>query len=239
MVAGIAMGLMSEHNDYKILTDIQGPEDHHGDMDLKVAGTDKGITAVQMDVKIEGITKKIFIETLAQARKARMEILDRMKQALPASRPELSKYAPRIIQLQINPEKIRDVIGPGGKVINEIIDETGVSIDIEDDGSVFITSANEESARKAEEWVKNIAREFKVGEIFQGKVKKIMDFGAFVEIYPGTEGLVHISKLSEKRVDRVEDVVGIGDVVPVKLMEIDSQGRFNFSMKDALKEQNQ
>ena len=236
MVAGIAMGLMSEHNDYKILTDIQGPEDHHGDMDLKVAGTDKGITAVQMDVKIEGITKKIFVETLAQARKARMEILDRMRQALPESRSELSKYAPRIIQLQINPEKIRDVIGPGGKVINEIIDETGVSIDIEDDGSVFITSANEESARKAEEWVKNIAREFKVGEIFQGKVKKIMDFGAFVEIYPGTEGLVHISKLAEKRVDRVEDVVGIGDIIPVKLMEIDSQGRFNFSMKDALRE---
>lgn len=241
MVAGIAMGLMSSHEngDYKILTDIQGPEDHHGDMDLKVAGTDKGITAVQMDVKIEGISKKIFVETLAQARKARMEILDKMRQVLPESRPELSKYAPRIIQLQINPEKIRDVIGPGGKVINEIIDETGVSIDIEDDGSVFITSANEESARKAEEWVKNIAREFKVGEIFQGKVKKIMDFGAFVEIYPGTEGLVHISKLAEKRVDRVEDVVGIGDVVPVKLMEIDSQGRFNFSMKDALKEQNQ
>lgn len=236
-VAGIAMGLMSDkEGNYKILTDIQGPEDHHGDMDLKVAGTDKGITAIQMDVKIKGITKEMFAKALEQARKARMEILVKMRETIPEYRHELSKYAPRIIQLQINPEKIKDVIGPGGKIINEIIGETGVSIDIEDDGSVFITSTSKESAHKAEEWIKNIAREFKVGEVFQGKVKRIMDFGAFVEIFPGTEGLVHISKLADTRVARVEDVVKIGDVIPVKLMEIDSQGRFNFSRKDALRE---
>ncbi|MEK7520373.1 MAG: polyribonucleotide nucleotidyltransferase [Patescibacteria group bacterium] len=237
IAAGIAMGLMSDDTgNYKVLTDIQGPEDHHGDMDLKVAGTDRGITAIQMDVKIDGITLAIFRDTITQAKKARHEILDKMKTALPAPRAELSRHAPRIITLEINPEKIKDVIGPGGKIINEIIDETGVSIDIEDNGLVFITSVSAEAAAKAVDWIKNITREAKVGEVFQGKVKKIMDFGAFVELFPGTEGLVHISKLADYRVARVEDVVKIGDIIPVKLMEIDSQGRLNLSHKDALTE---
>ena len=232
MAAGIAMGLMSdEKGNYKVLTDIQGPEDHHGDMDLKVAGTENGITALQMDVKVDGVTVKILSETFAQAKKARLEILSVMKTALPAPRHELSQYAPRIITLQINPDKIRDVIGPGGKVINEIIDSTGVSIDIEDDGSVFITSVNQESAQKAVEWVKNLTREANVGEIFQGKVTRIMAFGAFVEIFPGTEGLVHVSQLSDKYVGHPDEVVKIGDIIPVKLVEIDSQGRMNLSHK--------
>ncbi len=235
--AGIAMGLMSEKGGaYKILTDIQGPEDHHGDMDFKVAGTTDGVTAIQMDVKVEGVSVKVLEEALAQARKARLEILNVMAGALAEPRKELSKYAPRIITLEINPDKIKDVIGPGGKMINEIIDETGVAIDIEDDGSVFITSTNPESARKAEEWIKNITREAVVGEIFQGKVKRIMDFGAFVEIFPGTEGLVHVSQLAGTFVKSPHDVVNIGDIIPVKLMEIDSQGRLNLSAKEALKE---
>ncbi len=235
MAAGIAMGLMMDkEGNYKVLTDIQGPEDHHGDMDLKVAGTADGVTALQMDVKIDGVTVPILKDALAQAKKARLEILTVMRSTISASRADLSPYAPRIITLEINPERIKDVIGPGDKMINEIINETGVSIDIEDDGLVFITSVDAASAQKAVEWVKNITREAVVGEIFQAKVKKIMDFGAFVEIFPGTEGLVHISKLSEIRVARVEDVVKIGDIIPVKLMEIDGQGRLNLSLKDAL-----
>ena len=235
VAGGIAMGLMMDDKGaYKVLTDIQGPEDHHGDMDLKVAGTEDGVTALQMDVKIEGITTHILKDALAQAKKARLEIIAAMQSAIAKPREDLSQYAPRIITLEINPEKIKDVIGPGGKMINEIINETGVSIDIEDDGFVFITSVDAASAQKAVEWVKNITREARVGEIFQAKVKKIMEFGAFVEIFPGTEGLVHISKLSATRVARVEDVVKIGDIIPVKLMEIDGQGRLNLSLKDAL-----
>ncbi|MCR4322811.1 MAG: polyribonucleotide nucleotidyltransferase [Candidatus Azambacteria bacterium] len=237
MAAGIAMGLMSDaKGNYKVLTDIQGPEDHHGDMDLKVAGTENGITALQMDVKVDGVTPKILHEAFIQAKKARLEILSGMRLALAAPRPELSKHAPRIITLRINPDKIRDVIGPGGKMINEIINSTGVAIDIEDDGSVFITSVNQESAQKAVEWVKNLTREAKVGEIFQGIVKRIMAFGAFVEIFPGTEGLVHVSHLSDKYVGHPDEVVKIGDVIPVKLVEIDSQGRMNLSHKATLPE---
>src|SRR3989344_1622084 len=235
VAGGIAMGLMMDDKGaYKVLTDIQGPEDHHGDMDLKVAGTEDGVTALQMDVKIEGITTHILKDALAQAKKARLEIIAAMQSAIAKPREDLSQYAPRIITLEINPEKIKDVIGPGGKMINEIINETGVSIDIEDDGFVFITSVDAASAQKAVEWVKNITREARVGEIFQAKVKKIMEFGAFVEIFQGTEGLVHISKLSATRVARVEDVGKIGDIIPVKLMEIDAQGRLNLSLKDAL-----
>lgn len=240
LAAGIAMGLMSdEKGNYKVLTDIQGPEDHHGDMDLKVAGTENGVTALQMDVKVDGVTIEILRVAFAQAKKARFEILAVMKTALAGPRPELSKHAPRIITLQINPDKIRDVIGPGGKVINEIINSTGVSIDIEDDGSVFITSVNQDSAQKAVEWVKNLTREAKVGEIFQGKVKRIMAFGAFVEIFPGTEGLVHVSQLSDKYVEHPDEVVKIGDIIPVKLVEIDSQGRMNLSRKALLQEEQQ
>jgi len=232
--AGIALGLMSdEKGEYKILTDIQGPEDHHGDMDFKIAGTEKGITAIQMDVKIRGITEKILKEALEQGKKARLEILSEMTKVLTKPRQELSPFAPRILTLQINPEKIREVIGPGGRVIHEIMGECQVSIDIEETGKVFITAEKEEAAEKAVAWIKNITREVKVGEIFQGKVKRILDFGAFAEILPGQEGLIHISQLAPFRVNKVEDIVKIGDVVPVKVISIDEQGRINLSLKEA------
>jgi len=234
--AGIALGLMiNENGNYKILTDIQGPEDHHGDMDFKIAGTKKGITAIQMDVKIDGISQKILKEVLSQGKKARIQILDKMKKVLEKPRTELSPFAPKILILQINPEKIREVIGPGGKVINEIIEECGVSIDIEDSGKIFVTAEKEEAAKKAISWIKNITREIKVGEVFQGKVKRILDFGAFVEILPGQEGLIHISQLAPFRVRKVEDVVKIGDIVPVKVISIDEHGRINLSLKEAKK----
>lgn len=230
--AGIALGLIKsrDNSDYRILTDIQGPEDHHGDMDFKVAGTKKGITAFQMDVKIEGINSKIIKETLERAKKARLEILAKMGKALSGPRPELSPYAPRILTIQINPEKIREVIGPGGKVINEIIKETGAAIDIQDSGLIYITSEKEERAKKALAWIKNITREVKVEEVFQGRVKRILDFGAFVEILPGQEGLIHISKLGPGRVRKVEDVVKIGEIVSVKVISIDEQGRINLTL---------
>ncbi len=234
--AGIALGLMTdEKGNYKILTDIQGPEDHHGDMDFKVAGTKKGVTAVQMDVKIAGITPEILKEVLSQGRKIRLQILNKIQEVLPEPKAQLSPFAPRILTLQINPEKIREVIGPGGKIINEITKETGVAIDIQPSGLIFITSEKEEAAKKALSWIKNITREIKVGEIFQGKVKRILDFGAFVEILPGQEGLIHISQLAPYRVKRVEDVVKIGDVLPVKVISIDEQGRINLSLKEAKK----
>jgi len=229
-VAGIAVGLIKEKKEWKVLTDIQGPEDHHGDMDFKVAGTTQGITAIQMDVKIDGINREIIQETLKRAKKAREEILEKMEKVISTPRKELSAYAPRILTLQINPEKIRDVIGPGGKIINEIIDQTGAQIDIEDSGSIFITAEKEEGAKKAISWIKDITREVKAGEVFEGKVKKIMDFGAFVEVLPGQEGLIHISKLSNKRVEKVEDIVKLGDKVTVKVIEIDGQGRINLSL---------
>jgi len=230
--AGIAMGLMSDGKDYKILTDIQGPEDHHGDMDFKIAGTEIGVTAVQMDVKIRGINEKVLREALEQGKKARRQILHNMAEVLAKPRPELSPFAPRILVLQINPEKIREVIGPGGKVINEIIEECGVAIDIEDSGRVFVTAEKEEAAKKAIAWIKNITREVKIGEVFQGKVKRILDFGAFVEILPGQEGLIHISQLAPFRVRRVEDIVKVGDIVPVRVISIDEQGRINLSLKE-------
>jgi polyribonucleotide nucleotidyltransferase len=232
-VAGIALGLILDGKDYKILTDIQGPEDHHGDMDLKIAGTEKGITAIQMDVKIRGITEKILNEGLEQGKKARLQILKEMAKVLEKPRPELSPFAPRILTLQIDPEKIREVIGPGGKVINEIIGECGVAIDIMPEGKVFVTAEKEEAAKKAIAWIKNITRKIKVGEVFQGKVKRILDFGAFVEILPGQEGLVHISQLAPFRIRKVEDIVKIGDIVPVKVISIDEQGRINLSLKKA------
>lgn len=232
--AGIALGLMiNEKGDYKILTDIQGPEDHHGDMDFKIAGTKKGITAIQMDVKIDGISPKILKEVLSQGKKARLQILDKMEKVLAKPRPELSPFAPKILIIQINPEKIREVIGPGGKIINEIIEECGVSIDIEDSGKIFVTAEKEEAAKKAISWIKNITREIKIGEVFQGKVKRILNFGAFVEIMPGQEGLIHISQLATFRVEKVEDVVKIGDIVPVKVISIDEHGRINLSLKEA------
>ncbi len=242
-VSGIAMGMMmemdknknTEEKKYKILTDVQGQEDHYGDMDLKVAGTKDGINALQMDVKVRGITGKIIKEALEQSKKARLEILEKMRAVLPEPRKQLSSYAPRIFIIKINPEKIGEVIGPGGKIINEIIDACNVSIDIEETGEIFVTAEKEESAQKALEWINNITREVVVGETFQGKVKRILDFGAFVEMLPGQEGLVHISQLSEKRVNKVSDVVKIGDIVPVKVVSIDEQGRINLSLKEARK----
>jgi len=222
--AGIAIGLMqNEEGKYKVLTDIQGPEDHHGDMDFKIAGTRIGITAIQMDVKIEGIDEEILTKALEQGKRARIQILDEMEKVLAKPRPELSIFAPRILTLKINPEKIREVVGPGGKTINEIIGETGVAIDIQPDGLIYIISESEEAAKKAISWIKNITREVRIGEIFQGKVKKILDFGAIVEILPGQEGLIHISQLVHRKVK-------IGDILPVKVISIDEQGRINLSL---------
>lgn len=235
-VSGIAMGIIvGSDQHYKVLTDIQGLEDHYGDMDFKAAGTANGVTAIQMDVKVDGVTLEMLRDVLIQSQGNRMEILETMLKAIPSPRTNLSPYAPRIITLHINPEKIREVIGPGGKMINRIIDETGVSIDIEDDGSIFITSADETSAQKAVEWIENITREVKPGEIFKGRVTRILAFGAFVEVLPNQEGLVHISELSDQRVNKVEDVVSIGDIIPVKVKNIDDQGRINLSLKDARK----
>lgn len=231
-VAGIAMGLASnDKGEYKVLTDLQDLEDGNGGMDFKVAGTRTGITAIQLDTKTSGLTLDIMKETLANALTARLQILDVMDAAITAPRENLSKYAPRIISLQINPEKIRDVIGPGGKIINEIIDATGVQIDIEQSGLVMITSTNEEGSARAVEWVKRLTREVKAGEIFEGKVTRIMDFGAFVEILPRTEGLVHISELAPRRVEKVTDVVKVGQAVTVKVVAIDEQNRINLSIR--------
>lgn len=229
--AGIAIGLMKGENEFKVLTDIQGPEDHYGDMDFKVAGTRKGITAIQMDVKIDGINGKIIKEALKRAKEARYQILDKIEKTIKEPRKELSKYAPRIIKYEIDPERIGEVIGPGGKVINSIIDQTGVSIDIDDSGIVLITAVKPDAGEKALEMVKNIVREAKVGEIYEGVVKRILNFGAFVEIWPGQEGMVHISKLGTgQRVNRIEDVINLNDKVTVKVIEIDDMGRINLSL---------
>ncbi len=231
-VAGIAMGLMmKDENNYRVLTDIQGPEDHHGDMDFKAAGTEDGVTAVQMDVKVNGVTVQILRDALKDAKAARLTILQTIKQAIPSSRPNLSPYAPRVLTIKIPVDKIRDVIGPGGKVINEIIAETGAQIDIEQTGEVFITGANEESARRAEERVKSIIKEFIAGEIVKGKVSRIFDFGAMIEIAPRQEGLVHISELANFRVGKVTDIVQVGDEVTAKIISIDEMGRINLSIK--------
>jgi len=234
-VAGISIGIIQDElGNYKLLTDIQGQEDHYGGMDLKIAGTRKGLTAIQMDVKIKGISDKIFKESLDRAKKTRYEILSLMEETISVPRENLSPYAPRVISFQINPDKIREVIGPGGKMINEIINKTGATIDIEDSGMVFVTSENQDSGQKAVQWIKNIVKEVEVGEIFEGTVKRIMDFGAFVEILPGQEGLVHISKLADYRVNKTEDIVSVGQKVSVKVIEIDNQGRINLSMKNIL-----
>lgn len=233
-VAGIAMGLASDGDNYKILTDLQDFEDGEGGMDFKVTGTIDGITAIQMDTKTSGLSLEVCQKTLAQAKVAREKILDNIYQTIAEPRGELSPYAPRIITLEIDPEKIGEVIGPGGKMINQIIDECGVSIDIEDSGSVFITGDNREGADKAVEWIKNITKVPEVGEIYTGKVVRLMDFGAFVEILPGKDGMVHISEFSTDRVDKVTDVAKIGQELKVKVIEIDSQGRINLSVKQAL-----
>ncbi|MGL4606432.1 MAG: polyribonucleotide nucleotidyltransferase [Eubacteriaceae bacterium] len=237
-VAGIAMGLIKEDDHLAILSDIQGLEDFLGDMDFKVAGTKDGITAIQMDIKIDGINKKILTEALEQARIGRLHILNIMNTEIAEPRKELAKNAPRIIIIQIKPDKIRDVIGSGGKVINKIIDETGVKIDIEDDGRVFIASVDTESGNKAKEIIEGIVKEVEIGEVLTGKVVRIMNFGAFVSLPGGKDGLVHISKLANERVNSVEDVVKIGDDVTVKVMDIDDQGRINLSRKACLPKEN-
>lgn len=233
-VAGIAMGLIKDGEHVSILTDIQGMEDHLGDMDFKVAGTETGVTAIQMDIKIDGIDRNILNEALAQAREGRKFILKKMNEVIDQSRKELSPYAPKIVTMQINPDKIRDVIGAGGKIINKIIEETGVKIDIEQDGRVFIASSNEEMNQKAKQIIENLTKEVVVGDVYLGTVRRIEKFGAFVEILPGKDGLVHISQLSNERVAKVEDVVKIGDSITVKVTEIDSQGRINLSRKATL-----
>ncbi|CDQ19698.1 polyribonucleotide nucleotidyltransferase [Halobacillus karajensis] len=236
-VAGIAMGLVKSGDDYTILTDIQGMEDALGDMDFKVAGTEKGVTALQMDIKIEGLSREILEEALAQAKKGRMEILGHMLETMPETRNELSQHAPKIMTMKINPDKIRDVIGPSGKQINQIIDDTGVKIDIEQDGTVFISSTDASMNATAQKIIEDIVREVEVGEVYDGKVKRIEKFGAFVELFKGKEGLVHISEMAEERIGKVEDIVSIGDTIKVKVKEIDNQGRINLSRKAILLEE--
>ncbi|OUB17005.1 polyribonucleotide nucleotidyltransferase [Bacillus thuringiensis serovar yunnanensis] len=236
-VAGIAMGLVKTGEHYTILSDIQGMEDHLGDMDFKVAGTAQGVTALQMDIKIDGLSREILEEALQQAKVGRVHILNHMLSVIPEPRTELSAYAPKIITMTINPDKIRDVIGPSGKQINKIIEETGVKVDIEQDGTVFISSINQEMNDKAKKIIEDIVREVQVGEIYEGKVKRVEKFGAFVELFSGKDGLVHISELALERVGKVEDVVKIGDVITVKVIEIDKQGRVNLSRKVLLKEE--
>jgi len=236
-VAGIAMGLVKTGDDYSILSDIQGLEDALGDMDFKVAGTEKGITAIQMDIKIDGLSKEILQESLEQAKIGRLHILNSMLATIDEPKSKLSPYAPKILTMHINPDKIRDVIGPSGKQINKIIEETGVKIDIEQDGTVFISSTEEEMNDQAKKIIEDLVREVEVGQIYLGTVKRIEKFGAFVELFKGKEGLVHISQLQDKRTNKVEDVVDLGDKIMVKVKEIDNQGRVNLSRKDVLQEE--
>ncbi|ASS91513.1 polyribonucleotide nucleotidyltransferase [Bacillaceae bacterium ZC4] len=236
-VAGIAMGLVKSGDNYTVLTDIQGMEDALGDMDFKVAGTEKGVTALQMDIKIKGLSREILEEALKQARKGRLEILKSMLATISEPRKQLSPYAPKILTMVINPDKIRDVIGPSGKQINKIIEETGVKIDIEQDGTIYISSVDEGMNKKAKKIIEDIVREIEVGQMYLGKVKRIEKFGAFVELFNGKDGLVHISELAEERVGKVEDVVSVGDEILVKVMEIDKQGRVNLSRKAVLRDQ--
>lgn len=230
-VAGIAMGLVTRDDSYTILTDIQGMEDALGDMDFKVAGTSEGITAIQMDIKIDGLTKEIIEEALEQAREGRMAILNHMLETIDVPRNNLSAYAPKVVTMNIKPEKIRDVIGPGGKKINEIIDETGVKLDIEQDGTIFIGAVDQNAINEAKSIIEDITREAEVGQIYDAKVKRIEKYGAFVELFAGKDALVHISQIANERINKVEDVLAIGDTLKVKVTEIDKQGRVNASHK--------
>ncbi|KAB3531332.1 polyribonucleotide nucleotidyltransferase [Alkaliphilus serpentinus] len=234
MVAGIAMGLVKDENQVAVLSDIQGMEDFLGDMDFKVAGTDEGITAIQMDIKIAGIDRPILQRALEQARVGRLHILGKMREAITEPRKELSPYAPKIIQMKINPDKIRDVIGTGGKIINKIIEDTGVKIDIENDGTIYIAAPDQDSGNRALAIIENIVKEPLVGEVYMGKIVKIMNFGAFVEFLPGKEGLVHVSNIAHERVNKVEDVFEVGQMVEVKVIEIDPQGKISLSRKALL-----
>ncbi len=230
-VAGIAMGLVHEGSRYEVLTDLSGLEDHHGDMDFKVAGTRDGITAIQLDLKIDHLPHEVIRRTLQQAHEARLKVLDTMLQTLDKPRPDISSYAPRIVTIKINPDKIRDVIGPGGKMIRKIIEETGATIDVEDDGSVMIASANEEKLNAAIGRIKALTEDPEIGKVYTGKIKRIMAFGAFCEILPGKEGLIHVSELADGYVESVESAVKLGDEVQVKVIEVDEQGRVNLSIR--------
>jgi polyribonucleotide nucleotidyltransferase len=232
-VAGIAMGLVKEGDDFVVLSDILGDEDHLGDMDFKVAGTTAGITALQMDIKIEGITKEIMQIALKQAKAARIHILNVMDSAISSHRSELSEHAPRIYTLKINPEKIREVIGKGGAVIRQITEESGTTIEIEDDGTVKIAATNSKAAGIAIAKIEAITAEIEVGQIYQGEVVRIVDFGAFVNVLPGKDGLVHISQISDERVANVADHLQVGQKVAVKVLEVDKQGRVRLSIKEA------
>ncbi len=233
-VAGISIGLVTDKNDkskYVTLTDIAYQEDANGDMDFKVAGTKNGITAIQMDTKLNGVPVKVLIEALEKAKTARLAILKKILEIIPASREKISVHAPTVILVKIDPSKIGEVIGSGGRVINRIIADTGAQVDINDEGTVTISGKDKEACQKAAEWVEGIVKEAKPGEVYTGPVKRILPFGAMVEILPGKEGLVHISKLANERVERVEDVVKVGQVVTVKVAEIDDQGRVNLAME--------
>jgi len=232
-VAGIALGLVTEGKRWKVLTDIAGIEDHLGDMDFKAAGTRSGLTALQMDLKIEGVGEDILKESLQQAKEARFKILDAIARVIAAPRQELSAYAPRIITLKINPSKIGEVIGPGGKNIKKIVEETGVKIDIEDDGRVFIASTDAAASDLAVQRIQAITEEPEIGKIYQGKVRKLMNFGAFCEIIPGTDGLCHVSEIADGFVKSVTDYLRVGDIVPVKVVSIDENGKINLSIKQA------
>ena len=233
-VAGIAMGLVNREGKYSVLTDIQGVEDALGDMDFKVAGTRDGITALQMDIKIKGLPREVFAQALEQAREARLFVLDRMLAVLPRPRSEMSAYAPRITTIQINPDKIRDIIGPGGKMIRKITEETGAQIDVEDDGRVFIAAVDQSAGQRAIDWIKGLTDEVEIGKIYRGKVVRMMPFGIFVEVLPNQDGLVHVSKLTDHRVERPEEVANVGDEIVVKAVERDSQGRLNLSRQAAI-----
>jgi polyribonucleotide nucleotidyltransferase len=238
-VAGIAMGLILEKGEVAVLSDILGDEDHFGDMDFKVAGTSEGITAIQMDIKIRGVSKEVMGCVLDQAREGRLHILEKMRETIPEPRKDLSRHAPRIVTLQVKQEKIRDIIGPGGKNIRSIVDQTGVKVDVEDSGLVKLASPNYEAIEKAIYMIKRLTQEVEVGGFYTGKVKRILGFGAIVELFPGTDGLIHISQLAENRVEEVSDVLKEGDEVMVKVIDIDSQGRIRLSRKAALREMKQ
>ena len=238
-VAGIAMGLIKDGDEVRVLTDILGDEDHLGDMDFKVAGTREGITALQMDIKISGVNREIMQEALYQAREGRLHILDVMDRTLAETRKEVSRHAPRITTLKVRPDKIRDIIGPGGKVIRGIVDATGTKIDVQDDGTVTVASTDEAGGRKAIDMIQGIVAEVEVGRIYKGTVRRVMDFGAFVEILPGTDGLVHISQIADDHVRQVRDVLNEGDELMVKVLDVDRQGKIRLSRKEALKEQQQ
>jgi polyribonucleotide nucleotidyltransferase len=234
IVAGIAMGLLKEGNKVVVLSDILGDEDHAGDMDFKVCGTEKGVTAMQMDIKIDGLTEDILRAALEQAKEGRIFIINKLRQTIAAPRSDISIYAPRITTIKVKEDQVRSVIGSGGKNIRQIISETGVTIDVEDDGTVTIASSDAEAAARAVAMVKWLTEEAEVGKIYNGTVKKIVDFGAFVEILPGTEGLLHISQIAKERINKVTDVLKEGDEVMVKVLEIDKQGKIRLSRKEAL-----